>query len=112
MTPVLLRSLYKSKTVHTIAVITSGNLIATVIGAVGSVVQVRYVVPEDMGILRTFAILVGYLTFLHLGVFDGLQREIPYQLGRGNGTKAEEAASACLVWIPSPADARSLTLPA
>ncbi len=52
-----------------------------------------------MGVFRTFGLVAGYLAFLHLGVFDGLQREIPLQLGRGNQAKAEQAASACLVWI-------------
>lgn len=72
---------------------------AMVLGVFGSLVQARYIGPEDMGVFRTFGIVAGYLTFLHLGVFDGLQREIPLQLGRGNRTKAEQAASACLAWI-------------
>lgn len=69
------------------------------LGLVGSLVQARYIGPEDMGVFRTFGIIAGYLTFLHMGVFDGLQREIPLQLGRGNQGKAEQAASACLTWI-------------
>ncbi len=89
----------QSKTIHTIAVFATGNMVAMLLGVVGSLVQARYVVPEDMGVLRTFGIIMGYLTFLHLGVFDGLQREIPLQLGRGNQAKAERAASACLAWI-------------
>ncbi len=52
-----------------------------------------------MGILRTFGIVAGYLTFLHLGTFDGLQREIPLQMGRGYPGKAAEAAAACLSWV-------------
>jgi len=88
-----------SKTVQTIAVFASGNMVAMLLGVVGSLVQARYIKPEDMGVFRTFGILVGYMTFLHLGVFDGLQREIPLQIGRGNQSKAERAASACLAWI-------------
>jgi O-antigen/teichoic acid export membrane protein len=94
-----LSAVYQSKTVRTIAVFASGNTIAMLLGVVGSLVQARYVGPEDMGIFRTFGIFAGYLTFLHLGVFDGLQREIPLQLGRGNQAKAERSASACLAWI-------------
>jgi O-antigen/teichoic acid export membrane protein len=82
-----------------IAAFASGNIAAMALGTLGSLVQARYVGPEDMGIFRTFGIAVGYLTFLHLGVFDGLQREIPLQLGRGERAKAEKAASACLAWI-------------
>ena len=94
-----LSALRQSKTFRTIAVFASGNMVAMLIGVVGSLVQARYVGPEDMGVFRTFGIVASYLMFLHLGVFDGLQREIPLQLGRGNQAKAEQAASACLAWI-------------
>jgi O-antigen/teichoic acid export membrane protein len=94
-----LSALRQSKTVRTIVVFSSGNVVAMLLGLVGSLVQARYVGPEDMGVFRTFGIVAGYLTFLHMGVFDGLQREIPMQLGRGNQAKAERAASACLAWI-------------
>jgi O-antigen/teichoic acid export membrane protein len=99
MRMISLSALRQSKTVRTIAVFATGNMVAMLLGVVGSLVQARYVAPEDMGIFRTFGILIGYLTFLHLGVFDGLQREIPLQLGRENRPKAEQAASACLSWI-------------
>jgi O-antigen/teichoic acid export membrane protein len=89
----------QSKTVHTIAIFASGNTVAMLLGVVGSFVQARYIAPEEMGVFRTFGIVAGYLTFLHLGVFDGLQREIPLQMGRGNQAEAERAASACLAWI-------------
>ena len=72
---------------------------AMLLGMLGSLIQAKYICPEDMGAFRTFGILAGYLTFLHLGVLDGLQREIPIQIGRGNKLKAEQAASACLAWI-------------
>lgn len=94
-----LSTIYQSKTARTVAVFASGNVVAMLLGMVGSLVQARYVGPEDMGVFRTFGIVAGYLTFLHMGVFDGLQREIPLQLGRGNRAKAEQAASACLAWI-------------
>ena len=94
-----LSSIYQSKTARTVAVFASGNTVAMVLGVIGSLVQARYIGPEDMGVFRTFGIVAGYLTFLHLGVFDGLGREIPLQLGRGNQAKAEQAASACLAWI-------------
>lgn len=92
-------TMHKFKTLKTITVFATGNTIAMLLGVIGSLVQARYVGPENLGIFRMFGILAGYLTFLHLGVFDGLQREIPLQLGRGNQEKAERAASACLWWI-------------
>lgn len=95
----MLFAIRKSKTFHTIVVFASGNMVAMLLGVLGSLVQARYVGPEDMGVFRTFGIFAGYLTFLHMGVFDGLQREIPIHIGCGNQAKAEQAASACLAWI-------------
>lgn len=89
----------QSKTLQTIAVFTTGNMVAMVLGTVGSLVQARYVGPEEMGIFRMFTIVLGYLTFLHLGIFDGLHRDLPIQLARGNTAKAEKLAAACLAWI-------------
>jgi O-antigen/teichoic acid export membrane protein len=74
-------------------------MVAMLLGLVGSLVQARYIGPADMGVFRTFGIVAGYLTFFHLGTFDGLQREIPIQMGRGNQAQAEKSASACLGWI-------------
>ena len=94
-----LQALRRSATLRTILVYASGNTLAMGLGVVGSFVQARYIGPEDMGVFRTFGIAAGYLTFLQIGVFDGLQREIPLQLGRGEQAKAERAAAACLAWI-------------
>ena len=80
-------------------VFASGNGIAMVLGLIGSLVQAKYVGPGEMGFFRSFGIIAGYLIFCHLGVFDGLQREIPLQFGRNRKDKAEEAAAACLIWI-------------
>lgn len=97
--PLSISSIYQSRIIRTVAIFSSGNMLAMLIGVAGSLVQARYIGPKDMGEFRTFGIVAGYLTFLHLGVFDGLQREIPLQLGRGYREKAERAASACLAWI-------------
>ncbi len=94
-----LSNLFRSKTVRTITVFGMGNMVAMLLGLIGTIVQARYISPSDLGVFRTFGVVAGYLAFLQLGVFDGLQREIPLQMGRGNQTAAEQAAAACLAWI-------------
>jgi O-antigen/teichoic acid export membrane protein len=95
----LISNLFRSKTVRTITVFGMGNMVAMLLGLIGTIIQARYISPSDLGVFRTFGVVAGYLAFLQLGVFDGLQREIPLQMGRGNQTAAEQAASACLAWI-------------
>ena len=94
-----LRVIRQSRTARTIAVFATGNTVAMVLGMAGSLVQARYVAPAEMGVFRTFGIVAGYLTFLHMGVFDGLQREIPMQLGRGNKVLAERLRRRVWRWI-------------
>lgn len=94
-----LKTVCESATLRTVALFGSGNLLATGLGLVGSLVQARYLRPEELGLFAMFGVVRGYLTFLHLGVFDGLQREIPVQVGRGDVAAARRAAAACLSWI-------------
>ncbi|MCE5266742.1 MAG: hypothetical protein LLG00_02515 [Planctomycetaceae bacterium] len=96
--PGRLRAAMASRTLRTISVFAGGNLVATALGVIGSVIQARYIGPEEMGVFRTFSIVVGYLSFLHLGTVDGLQRQLPYLMGRGNRDAAERVASASLAW--------------
>ncbi|MEN6459654.1 MAG: hypothetical protein ABFC63_12075 [Thermoguttaceae bacterium] len=93
-----LQTAMASRTLRTVSIFAGGNLIATALAIVGSVVQARYVGPEEMGVFRTFSIVVGYLSFLHLGTVDGLQRQLPCLLGSGRRDAAERAASASLAW--------------
>lgn len=94
-----LSSVYQSKTARTIAIVATSNTATMLLTMAGSLVQARYVGPTEMGVLRTFSIVSGYLAFLLMGVDNGLQREIPLRLGRAEPGKANRAASACLAWI-------------
>ena len=75
-----------------------GNLLATAIGLVGTLVQVRFVGPEDLGYLRQFGILTSYAFCLHLGLFDALQRLYPLYMGQGRRGQAVAVAEVCQSW--------------
>jgi hypothetical protein len=49
---------------------------------VGGILVARFIGPEINGQFRLFTIPLMYLTFLHLGTFDGLHRQIPFFIGR------------------------------
>jgi O-antigen/teichoic acid export membrane protein len=63
-------------------------------------VSIRYLSPEDMGILANCALIPLYLAFTHLGVFSGLARELPFARGRGDQVAAThlEYASLAFAW--------------
>jgi O-antigen/teichoic acid export membrane protein len=44
----------------------------------------RWIAPEDLGEWQSFTVFVGYISILTLGVTSGLNRELPYWLGKGD----------------------------
>ena len=51
-------------------------------------VVLRWVGPADMGLWNTATIVAPYISFLQLGVFVALNRELPYLLGREDRERA------------------------
>jgi O-antigen/teichoic acid export membrane protein len=76
-----------------------GNLLATLIGILGSLVQARYVTPADLGYFRGFSIATGYAFFFHLGILDVLQRLYPYHIGRKENGRALAVAEVSQSWM-------------
>jgi len=93
-----LKYLRRSATLSVISAVAGGNLLTSVLGLIGSFVQARFVTPADLGYFRSFAIVTGYAFFLHLGLFDALQRFYPYYVGRGEKNRALAIAEICQAW--------------
>lgn len=78
--------------------IASANLVATALGIIGSLVQARFISPDDLGFVRKYSIISGYAVFLSLGLFSILQREYPVLVGRGETDKARQVAAIGQSW--------------
>jgi O-antigen/teichoic acid export membrane protein len=86
------------RTIKSIGALASGNLAGSLLGAVGGILVARFVGPEVNGQFRLFTIPLMYLTFLHLGTFDGLYRQIPFYIGRDQPDHVEKLASSAGAW--------------
>ncbi len=64
--------------------------------AVSGLIIMSWIKPAEMGIYNSYNILITYSFFLQLGVFNGLNREIPYLLGQGKEAEAMKLASVSL----------------
>lgn len=93
-----LQGLWTSPTVRVVSGLAGGNLLGTLLGVIGSLVQARYVSPEDLGYFRGFSIATGYVFFLHLGILDAFQRYYPLYIGRGEKDRARAVAEVCQAW--------------
>jgi O-antigen/teichoic acid export membrane protein len=81
-----------------VAALAGGNLLSNGLRMVGGVLQNRYVGPEVLGNFNGIGLVLGFTRFLHLGVFNGLNRELPYYIGRNDQLRARELASAAQAW--------------
>ena len=69
-------------------------LLSSVIALGGNLLAARVVDPADMGIIMRLMLVQNYLALLHLGVFSGLQRNVPLELGRGDEQRLDRQVAA------------------
>lgn len=70
------------------------TLLTSVIALGGNLLAARLVDPADMGIIQRLMLVPSYLVLLQLGVFSGLQRNLPLELGRGDVQKLDRQVAA------------------
>ena len=76
----------------------SGSLAASGLSLLASLLVTRWTPPGQLGVWN-FALLVStYLSALQGGVFNGLNRQLPYYLGRGDTAAFNRAANAAHGW--------------
>jgi Membrane protein involved in the export of O-antigen and teichoic acid len=63
----------KGEIIYTVASIAS-----PVLGMINSIIANRYIAPSDMGAIQSVLLIITYVNFLQLGVFNGLNRNIAY----------------------------------
>ncbi len=85
-------------TLLSIGALAGGNMVDSLLGALGGIIIARFIGPEVIGQFRYFTIPLMYLAFLHMGTFDGLVRQIPYYRARSRQGQAEAMAAAAGAW--------------
>lgn len=84
--------------VRSVVALVGANSIGAVLGAAGGLLVARFLDPETVGSFRAYTIPLMFMVFLHLGTFDGLQRQVPFFLGKGQRDSVEAAVSAAGAW--------------
>lgn len=81
-----------------IAALFGSSMTSSLLSAVGGFLIARFIGPGITGQFRAFTIPLTFLTFLHLGTFDGLWRQIPFYIGKEQPDKVSVLASAAGAW--------------
>ncbi len=75
-----------------------GNLVAMALRLVGGVLLGRLVAPATLGLFTGIGLVLGYAPALQLGILNGLNRELPYFVGKGDLQRVKDLASAAQAW--------------
>lgn len=64
----------------------------------GGILLGRLVAPETLGLFAGIGLVLGYAQSAQLGILNGVNRELPFHLGRGDRARAHALAAAGQAW--------------
>lgn len=65
----------------------------------GGLLTSRLVDPAVLGLYSGIGLVRGYVPFLQAGVANGLNRELPYEMGKGDRQQVEVLAATAQAWL-------------
>lgn len=83
----------KLKLPSTALLFTGGSLIKTFTGMAVSLIAIKLIGPEKLGLWQAALLIKPYVGFLQLGLTQGIGRELPFLMGGGKHGKVKEYAS-------------------
>jgi O-antigen/teichoic acid export membrane protein len=81
-----------------VAKIIGGNFLTSIISLVTSVFIARWTSPYELGSWNLVLLVSVYAPIIQFGVFNGLNRELPYFTGKGENEAALHLARASYAW--------------
>ena len=75
-----------------------GNLVAMAMRLAGGILLGRLVAPDTLGLFAGIGLVLGYSMIAQMGVLNGVNRELPYHIGRGDIDRARDLAAAGQAW--------------
>ena len=64
----------------------------------GGILLGRLVAPSTLGLFAGIGLVLGYSTIAQMGILNGVNRELPYHIGRGDVARAHDLAAAGQAW--------------
>jgi O-antigen/teichoic acid export membrane protein len=75
-----------------------GNLVAMAMRLAGGILLGRLIAPDTLGLFAGIGLVLGYSTIAQMGILNGVSRELPYHIGRGDLARAHDLAAAGQAW--------------
>jgi len=93
-----LRKFDKRSTSSMILYLGSAQMFSNAVRIISGLLVAKFVLPHVLGTFNGFALIISYLPLLQFGIMNGLNRDLPYFLGKGEVAKAKEYASVSQFW--------------
>lgn len=88
----------RSSLLFLVGSLAGGNYVSMALHLVSGILQGRLVAPATLGLFNGIGLALRYAPFLQLGVLNGLNRELPFYVGKGDRQRVEELAAAAQAW--------------
>jgi len=82
----------------TALIFTLSSLLMTGSNLLSGIIIIRWLSPQDLGYWNSIYVTLYYVSFLQFGIFNGLNRELPFYMGKGEYDKVEILASSAM-WV-------------
>jgi HAD superfamily hydrolase (TIGR01509 family) len=83
---------------YLMSALAGGNILASALSMIGGLLAARLVAPGAMGLFRGIGLSQGWARWLQLGVLNGLNRELPYYVGKNDRQRVQELAASAQAW--------------
>lgn len=75
----------------------SSQMLSNFLRIVSGLLVVRMLNPEEYGLFTGIGVYLGYFSLGHVGIINGLGREFPFHLGKGNEEYGKQLANSTYV---------------
>lgn len=82
---------------RTVLSFSGAAVLLSVVQLMANLLVIRWISPEQLGIWNTIIVFKSYALFLNFGVTNGLNRELPFLLGRKHKRVAKRIAESALL---------------
>jgi O-antigen/teichoic acid export membrane protein len=72
--------------------------VAMALRMASGVLTARVILPSVLGLFNGMGLVLGYAPFFQLGILNGLNRELPYFVGKGDQGRVRDLAAAAQAW--------------
>ena len=81
-----------------VGILAVASIATSILRLFANILLAKFLTPQELGTINGISLVLVYGTFIQAGATNGLNRELPFFIGKGDRPRAEELASCSLAW--------------